>query len=710
MWVVMNNIDRTSSVQPQSLSIDMALGDPLTTASFEVTDPTSSINLDFNYSVMIWDENAAPDYTIARQPVPTVPSINILHETFVTGGTYAANVALNIYNQAFTFNNASQTGPTHDAHVTTVASSIAYGYITPGQTYMYSFFINCNAAPTALNYYYQINWLDINLNLLSSTVSTPTTPPVNNTQVHISGVAPANAAFAQAQFGVYATSSTNNGVVNFANHNITPVWFAGKSMGDGTPITYPTPDCNGAQVNSAVMPDGTFCRLNRLFYGYISNLEAKYDGIKRTWTVDCRSMGDVIENGGIGTPIDITYTNFTDTGIINDLINTYFPGLLSTGQVNSSRPPTTIVTGQTIPTISFTDQTFREVLNSIVDITGFVFYIDQFLYVHYNPIPYDYSNFSLLIDPDPLNQPDYFTIFPPQEYTYIKDGTQIRNSVKVTGGTLQVTVQDVFSGDGSTTKFVLSQIPVSITSVSTNGGSSTYAPTSSNLVGVSGQDTNGTNGVVVLMDSSNHSVTFNTAPGSGSNNVVITYVQNRPATVLVEENTSIGTYKRRFVSKVEDTNLASNAAAKLRGESEIAQWAYPVQNITFKLSSQMDLNRMPLDVFIRPGTTIFLTSTLDNLTNQPFVIQTVKVSSLGGGINVYENEGGVYRPTLRDSIRNVQKSLARNPSTGGTTPIQLTFEVLRDTMTYVDAVVVNPHGFGAIDTWGTGRYGQASFS
>ncbi len=715
-WTVINNQDQSGNIHPANFELNMALSDPLTTVSFELEDITSSIALDFNQSVMIWDENAQPDHAVNGVPIQCVPTLNLVVDptfyfnpttSFTKGGTYPATITITTSNAAFVFSNQASTGIAHDARMTQTSSFLAPGYVTPGQMYIFSIYASSPVTPTNMQYYLQMNWLDINLNALSSTTPVSFSSTTTSTRRSTSAVAPANAAYVQAQFGVYATNSTNSGTINMGTLLIEPVWFPSRAMGNNVPVTYPSPDCNFFQVNTYIVPDGTYARNNRLFWGYIANLEATYEGTKRTWKVDCRPMGDVIENGGTNTPIDVTYTGFTDVQIINDLITNHFSGVLSTGQTNSSQPSTTAVTGPTIDSISFTDQTFREVLNNIVDITGFAYYIDPYMFIRYNPIPYNYSLFNLLSSTSV--QPDYLTTFPPQEYTYIKDGTQVRNSVKVTGGTFQVTIQDIFSGDGATKVFNLTNIPVSIITISENGGTSTYAPTNSNKIGVTGQDVNGVSGIVALMDAGAQKVTFNTAPGSGTNNVVISYTQNRPVSILVEENTSIGLY-RRFVSKVEDSNLASNAAGKVRGESELAQWAYPVQNITFKLSSQLGNNWQPINMFLMPGTTILFTSTLDNLTSVPFVIQTVKVTSEGGGVNIYEYEAGVYRPKLTDHIRNVQKSLARNPSTGGSTPIQLIYEVLRDTTLYSDSVTATPGTPPAHYTYGTSLYGYSSYN
>lgn len=714
VWVTVNNQDQTNNIHFTNAELDMALSDPLPTFTFELIDVNSTIALDFNQNVMIWDENAAPDHTVSGRIVQTVPTLNLVQDplfsngttSYVIGGVNSAIASITGGFATFTFSNTTGAGIGNDGNVKQKTASLALGYITPGQAYMFSVYVQGFSTPTNIQYYFQINWLDANFNVLSSTASTPAAPPGTQTQVNVQGTAPANAVYAQAQMGAFTTvSGTNSGTIKIGSIMIEPVWFPNRALGNNQPVSYPSPDCNFSQVTTFMMPDQTYARRNRIFNGYIANLEASYEGKKRTWAIQCRSKGDVIENGGVNTPINASYSGVTDAFIIDDIITTYFSGILSHGQANSSQPTTTLVTGTTIDSISFVDQTFREVLNNICDITGFAHHIDPYMYVRYHPIPYDYTSFNLLSDP--AHQPDNVTTFAPQEYTYIKDGTQIKNSVKVVGGQVQTTVQEQFSGNGTNKVFTLANTPVAVTAITIGG--SAFAPTAANKIGIQGQDTNGTGGVVALMDATTKKVTFNSAPASGTNNVVITYTQNRPVSVLIEENTSIGAYGRRFVAKITDTNLASNTAAKTRGEAELAQWAYPVQNITFKLSSEMGANWQPINMLIMPGTTILFTSTLDNLSNQPFVIQTVKVTSAGSGVNLYEYEAGVYRPKMLDIHRNLQKAVARNNNTGATTTIQVVYEVLRDNMLYLDSVTATATASSGAYVYGVALYGYSSF-
>jgi len=619
---------------------------------------------------------------------------------WTTGGTNAGIISFGSapnYGFLLTFNNLGTTGLANDAHLVQSPSVIPVStrYVTPGQTYMLSVYVQGTNSPTNIAYYFQINWLDANQNYISNVNTGFAAPPTTQTRISVSGVAPANAAYVQAQIGGYATSTTNSGNIVFTSAMCEPVWFPNWAMANGTPITYPTPDVNYHQPTTYQMPDGTYSRVNRIFLGQISHLEAVYEGTKRTWTVDCQSNEVLLENGAI---INASYEATQDTDLINNIISTYFLNVLGTGSANNTQPLSTMVPGAVIDSVTYNDLTFREIMNQLEDMTGFVYTIDPFNELRYYPVPYAYAPFSLVVQA----QPDYATTFAPIDFKVTQDGTQLQNSIKVIGGTAQVGVQDTYNGDGSTTVYNLSAVPAALTQISIGG--SVYAPTSSNKLGIKGRDTNGVNGVVALSNPKSKKVIFNTAPSAGTNNVVISYNTNAPVVVLVEENTSIGQFGRKYAGKVNDTSISSTAAARIRGESELGKWAYPVTELDFSLASGYGVN-----TYLSPGTTILVTSAADGFTRQPFTINTVRITSQGGGVNVYEYKAGVYRPKVQDFFRNVHKAVARNTNTSGITAPQQTYEVVTDQTNYSDSATATIQTAGSY-LYGTAVYGYSSFS
>lgn len=696
MWTVVNNTDLTASINHDSIQIQQALADPLPTASFLVNDPGCQLDLEFGQPVIIWDENAPPDHTFSGRTIQTIPTLNILKNPafsssgsgWTAGGTNAGLITYSFLTFTVTFANTANTSTAYLHQIT------PRGYVTPGTPYVLSGYVTGGGTLNNVQYFTQIKWLDASQNVISTStfgpvnLTTTTQFQTGNDPTLAASVAPAGAVYADVYYGAQpSVSGTNSGSVSWATVQFEPAWFVGQSLGNGAPVFYPSPDCNNAQVTSIQMPDGTVSRACRLFAGYIKTLDVDYQdgGVNRIYTVDCASTGDIIENGAL---INKNYASVTDAFIISDVISSYFTGLLSSGQQNTSAPSTTLVAGQVVNEVSYIDQTFREVLNGLTDLTGFSFFVDPYGYVHYNDTPFDYAGFTL------SDSPDNITSFAPQNYKVVKDGTQLRNSVKITGGQFQVTVTDQFNGDGATKVFNLSNVPNNINTITIGG--TTYAPTSANKIGTAGTDVNGTAGVVVLFDKQGMKLSFNTAPATGTNNVVVTYPTQRNVVVLVEDNGSVALYGRKFTSKANDSALTSNATAKTRGESEIAKYAYPLINLTFKLYK-----------YIAPGTSVLLTSSKDGFVSQPFVIQTVTSSYLGGGVNLYEYEAGVYRPSMADHLRNAHKAIGRNTSVSGTTTILQTYEIISDNTYYSDKlniININTPSLYSVD-----RYGIASF-
>src|SRR5205823_4929321 len=125
---------------------------------------------------------------------------------------------------------------------------------------------------------------------------------------------------------------------------------------------------------------------------------------------------------------------------------------------------------------------------------------------------------------------------------------QIKNRIKVVGAQQDQTIQDPFSGNGSNKIFTLTQIPHIITNCTVGGVVQ--------QIGVQGVATNGVGGVTALYDPSNRQLTFNTAPASGTNNVLVTYSSPQPVAAQVQSLDSYAKYGNRYWdSKVNDSAI-----------------------------------------------------------------------------------------------------------------------------------------------------------
>ena len=678
MLVEIAGADYTTLIAHPSMQGSKATTDPLESMTFTFVDSGSTLPLTVGTPITIWDDST-PSSLIA---VPTrnylVNQLIFAATTTTPGPPWVQSGALSNlqtfqlysdFDMAMTFNNATYSGGNNYGLISQNVGHSIFIEITPGHTYMASVTIIGSGTISNSAAFVEMQYLDGQYTPLGSLLSTTVTPTSSAQKIAIAGVAPAGTVFCQVSIGGKATvSGSNSGTITFVPTAsvftscvcLEPVLFPGHYLADGTPISYPTPDCSTFNDDVTILPDGSTTRLRWIFNGYIKDIKVTYDGTNRLYTLDCASMGDVIDNGAL---INANFENTTDQTIISTLVNTYFSGMLSTGRQTLLSPPTTVQFGQNISSVAYGDCTMRDVMNSLSDSTGFIYYVDEYNFLWYNDTPFNYSTYSVNVE-----SPDYVTAFPPQNYLVEYDGSQLENSVKVLGSQYYTVSTDTFNGDGTTKTFTLSSIPSGMNSITVGG-------VAQNKIGVYGIDTPGVNGVIVTYDRSSTTLHFQTAPASGTNNILATYPTYRNVAILVEDNQSIAQYKRRFFAKVTDTTIADSPTAQIRGIAEVGKYSQPLIMLTF------DLN-----VYIPRGLAVQVSSALDGFVAQSFIVQQVNVKAEGGGIFVYSYTCGVYRPSMIDAMRNTSKALQSNTATSGSTVIQLTVESMNENLYYGDSL------------------------
>jgi len=726
VFIEHNGFDISSSltaIEPESIDLKSATSDPLSTLSFEYYDVGSQNPLNIGDYITVWDETGLSS-TIA-QPTrsllgnvllassggpgsTTVPSGWTLNNTLASSCllyTYLSNV----YGMRATFSNTTYSGGNNFSVIYQDAGNTYFQKVYPGQKYYAATNVSGSGTISNIQSIISLQFTDASHTLLGSATTTLTTPVSGVVQlISVSATAPAGAIYARVSLGAQATvSGTNSGIINFGLASLSgagvlcePALFAGRNLADGTPISYPSPDCSTLRTDCVFMPDGTCVRKRFLFNGYIKDLKADYDGTNRHYEVDCLPLGDVIDNGSLITGVypSVAIPSPTDQNILNNIVSTYLPTSLYTAQANIWEPSTTVQFGQAISSVSFVDEPFRSILNTVSDSTGFIYYVDEYNYLWYNDTPFNYSTIGINVE-----NADYITQFPPENYVVEQDGSQLANSVKVLGGQFYTIETDVYSGNGSTTSFTLASKPQNISNITIGG--TLYAPTNSNKIGVKGQDTLGSGSIVVLYDPNSSTVQFQTAPTTGTNNLLITYPTYRNVSVLVEDNQSVAKFGRHFCSKVTDTSITDSATAQVRGISEIAKYSEPIIILTFDLTS----SGSSTSLYIPRGQTVIVNSALDGFVNQPFTVTEVEVKSKGAGVNVYTYTCGIYRPSMTDAMRHTATALQADTA-NGSTAILLTIEMLQENMYYSESVS------GALSTppahyvYNTATYGFAVYS
>lgn len=604
----------------------------------------------------------------------SVPAHNYLKNNNFNYGSNGWTVS----GSGFTFPSNPTFGPAAMATLTysntAVGTTTAYQnaakiYGVPGQQYCFSGYLNITQAFSNANFYIQITFVDGAGVQLAAPQQTYTADTNGITRVSITATAPANTVTVQANFGGHTTNATNSGMALFTALQLEPVWFP-------TLYTYPSPICDFLQSDCITLPDATATRYDRIFTGNITHLTATYEGSTRIWDVEATSLDGLLENA---TLVNASYAGVTDQSIITGIVNNLSPRLLyandstlatGTPQALAYRNVPICYAGVNISSMQYADATLREVINSLTDITGFLSGVDPYYNCYYYPPFYNAAPYGF------SQSPDNVTTFPFYDYSVEYDGTQIQNSLKVSGATYQLTVTETWhSQDGSHTEYTSGGLTYAFvpfhspaqTPTLTVGGTSYPCQLDTGTAIGSPQG---------LYNPDLPLVQINPSAAVGAV-ISMTYTYNALVYVLVQSPDSIGQYGRPLYSKINDTNLASNASAAARGEAQLQEYAQP--RITLKFKTQK---------LLHPGQVIEITSTLDGFTKAHFAVQRVTATYLGHGVNQYEIEAGTYIDDFVDFFRNTQKAVNRvdhNPAE----PIKQYNNLQQDTVTYTDALNIH---------------------
>lgn len=673
MLTLINKTDMTGYVPYESINISQTAGDPQGQATFQVIDPGSTLSLTSLQEVIFIDETMAlggvtltPAHNYAQNPYFNFGSSqwNLSGSlsgdiVFPSSGTFGSGAKITI-----TFSNANA------ANSASVYQDVFGSYVVPGQQYCLSANYTTSGLSNAYAFvdlvFHDANGVDIGETQVNITTNT-------TGRFFATGTAPAGAVNVRANLGGQTTVANNNaGVITITGVQLEPMWFPAL-------YSYPTPTCDFLQANCTSLPDGTATRFDRIFTGFITHLTASYEGTTRTWDVEATSTEFILENG---TLINATYNGVTDQSIITNIADN-LPGALLFAPIPStatSRPQAlsylnlpVVYAGVTVSDLEFADATFREVLNALADLTGFLFGVDPYYNVFYYPPMYVQAPYGFAGNG---TQPDNVNTFAYYDYSKEEDASQIQSAINVSGTTYQLTITESWNrGDGSHTEVaiggtysaVLFHGPIISVPSSVVVGGTTLPCTLNTGNGY------GTGQSIYGPDIPN--ILFAT-PANGTA-ISVTYEYNALVYVQARSPDSIGKYGRPLYSKINDTNLVSNAQAMAEGEAQLQAYAQPRVTLKFKTLK-----------YLAPGWTIEFTSTLDSITKGHYVVQKVTATALGGGENQYDIEAGVYQDDFVDFFRNSQKAINRADHDPAE-PIKQTNNLLLDSSSYTDSLSIH---------------------
>jgi hypothetical protein len=153
------------------------------------------------------------------------------------------------------------------------------------------------------------------------------------------------------------------------------------------------------------------------FGGFIANIDtSSYHDGSRILSIQCQGYGILLSETLVASE---DYSSTSDLAIINDLFNTYLSTVDSVTWVTQLKASMTI---------SFSEVTLADILETITERTGGRFYIDNVKALHYFADEAHDTGFGLSDTPDNITTYPYF-----YETEVRQDASQIVNSVRVIG-------------------------------------------------------------------------------------------------------------------------------------------------------------------------------------------------------------------------------------------------------------------------------------
>ena len=700
MWVTVAGFDYTANIpingsgkNAQTEEFKQTSNDPASSFNFDVQDDGSLFNFQIDDEVISWDETS----------VLSPPSNNLVtqfnNSGWFTDGPIASHISpFPAPVPIMTFSNITYTGSNNAGFIT---ATCPQGHIHAGQTYMFS--VYATIATPLVNALAIVKMQFLNsvgatigpvTSISFSTTTSATGNPNAQQRISISATAPANAAYVQVWCGGQATvSGTNSGTISYTIPQVEPLFFTGAKFSSRYyPVSYPTPDCNFHHADCANLPDDTTSRMVRFFSGTINNIKKEYIGNNRVWHLQCAGPGALMEDGLINGTYSDPVTNTLDSFIIGSVINNaVLYRNISTSPANSFSPQP-LTPGVTLSSITYSDNTLKDVLNGMTSQSNYIYYLDPYYTLYYQPQVSSTASFTLSDSPDNVNS------FPYYDYDIEEDGTQLKRNVKVKGGNFNGWRQDIFSGNGITTQFSLTYIPSAMNGV--------FVGSAVLRVGVYGRD-DFTGPYDVLLNTQLQFLLFKVAPASGVGNAFCEYFYNAPISCYVSSDTSnsIAPFytQSRYDVVVNDATIADLDTGTQRGIAEIVEFGNPLVIINCKSQK-----------YAPAGSCIPFTSAADDITSQLFVVQSVIGRMVGTDENMeaynkFTYQLGGYQPNFVDHIKNLNKALNRSNTVANVTAAQQFDAVAIEIIGYFDSITANVQPVYSTNVYGTGIYGSMAY-
>jgi hypothetical protein len=625
---IVGGADRSQDSDISGMEFDEAAGDHMPTTKLTVYDDGDS-PVSVGQEVIILDSNAPPNQTmnlllnptlqsplgttILVQPQPPGnPSGNWTYQStsdrFVTPGSPVTITVNNAVDDVYLFQ-------------FTQPNNLTYTGVTGGVTYCLSFSLWVIAPLVNANPLLHIRFLK---NGFYQGVAVEQTFLGMTGPRHFSmtATAPAGADQVEVWAGLRKTNASNSGSIAISCIQLEPVWFPYLT-------TYPTADCTPAQPGCYVMPSGVTVRQSRLFAGMVITTKPDYEAEpSRTWELTCQGASTLLEKQFVSLVVTSSY----DDDMIIGQVAALYGNLLTTNHVER---------GALIDQRVYDLLSLQEMCQDCSNTTGFTYYVDAYYDTHYepfgsNPALYGYSD-----------APDGITSFAYHDWIPGADITQLGNRITVIGAQFVGTFEDGFTASGSQSRFFLTQKPIKrVTSVKKNGVEQ--------VKGINGNAlTTFALGSQCLIDFPSASVLFPSNLAGGTS-VDVVYEWDGQIRAQQLDLISHDTYKMWVDRKVTDNAITTTAAAAQRALQEAAIYAYAMLTPEFKTY-----------VPAVAGQIVLLTSAADNLSNAPYLVQSVQANPKGGGVIEYYVKCGADIPTFTRLQKRLHKFTTRSAHLAG---------------------------------------------
>lgn len=327
----------------------------------------------------------------------------------------------------------------------------------------------------------------------------------------------------------------------------------------------------------------------RLFGGVLTEVTGRTEGLGRRFNCKALDWTFLLDRA----LVNFKYRGKSDQFVISDATD----GIFVKSETDLSDFAFTTATVQegnaNTQFLQFKRQTIRDIMDTLRDMTEaarFVWYVDPFKKVFYEPFGHTSHAFNLSDDPDDVNSFPYMGLS--QNFSI----TKVINQVTVEGAFLRELFADisadlngtVFTADGSAVSYSLKYLWQASTNntrikVFQNNGTDALPPwgtEAEKTVGLAGSDTLTSHDT--LWDPAARILEWATAPPNKTNSFRIEGDRLRPLVQTDRLESSINDLGRIYAYSIKDVTLLSDKHVELRAQAELAKRGAEAERLSLR--------------------------------------------------------------------------------------------------------------------------------